>query len=29
MSNIATVIFLIAGPVDFRAINSHARQPTN
>jgi transposase len=28
LSAIKTVIFLIAGKLDFRAINPHARQPT-
>jgi hypothetical protein len=28
MSTIKTVIFLIAGKLDFSAVNPHARQPT-
>ena len=28
LSTIKTVIFLIAGKLDFRALNPHARQPT-
>ncbi|MBV8503048.1 MAG: ISL3 family transposase, partial [Paucibacter sp.] len=28
LSSIRTVIFLIAGKLDFLAINPHARQPT-
>jgi hypothetical protein len=28
MSTIRTVIFLIAGKLDFRVINRHAHQPT-